>query len=72
MPSAVLCSLLAGISAVIELHYAIDYSSLAWSQQWCLAAVEPLFLGLTSFNLFFQGDSTALAALHAILAFSLQ
>uniref|UniRef100_A0A0K0DBU1 MARVEL domain-containing protein n=1 Tax=Angiostrongylus cantonensis TaxID=6313 RepID=A0A0K0DBU1_ANGCA len=37
MPSAVFCSLLAGISAVIEIHYSIDFNNLEWSQKWSWA-----------------------------------
>ncbi|KJH52087.1 hypothetical protein DICVIV_01789 [Dictyocaulus viviparus] len=38
MPSAVFCSLLAGISAVIEIHYSIDFNHLDWSEKWSWAA----------------------------------
>uniref|UniRef100_A0A1I7W7D3 Protein kinase domain-containing protein n=1 Tax=Heterorhabditis bacteriophora TaxID=37862 RepID=A0A1I7W7D3_HETBA len=34
MPSAVLCSLLAGISAVIEIHYSIDFNHIERSEKW--------------------------------------
>ncbi|XGW12747.1 hypothetical protein V3C99_013421 [Haemonchus contortus] len=56
MPSAVFCSLLAGISAVIEIHYSIDFNHLEWSEKWSWAAA----------------DSVALSAIHAVLAFALQ
>ncbi|KHN87564.1 hypothetical protein Tcan_01417 [Toxocara canis] len=56
MPTAVGCSLLAGICAVIEFHHSIDYAFLHWSEKWSFAAV----------------DSTALAFLHAVIAFALQ
>lgn len=40
MPTAVSCSLLAGICAVIEFHHMFDYSFLKWSHKWLLAAVS--------------------------------
>ncbi|KIH56990.1 hypothetical protein ANCDUO_12826 [Ancylostoma duodenale] len=56
MPSAVFCSLLAGIAAVIEIHYSIDFNHLDWSEKWSWAAA----------------DSVALCTIHAVLAFALQ
>ncbi|KAK6735283.1 hypothetical protein RB195_018460 [Necator americanus] len=56
MPSAVFCSLLAGIAAVIEIHYSIDFNHLEWSEKWSWAAA----------------DSIALCTVHAVLAFALQ
>ncbi|EJW73000.1 hypothetical protein WUBG_16093 [Wuchereria bancrofti] len=55
MPTAVICSLFAGICAVTEFHYSIDYSFLHWSDKWTFAAI----------------DATALSLLHAIIAFAL-
>ncbi|TMS35816.1 hypothetical protein L596_003131 [Steinernema carpocapsae] len=55
MPTAVGCSMLAGVCAVIELHYSIDYSELHWTDKWTFAAA----------------DSTALVAVHALVAFCL-
>lgn len=40
MPAAVFSSLLAGVCAVIEIHYNFDYSYLYWNEQWALAAVN--------------------------------
>ncbi|VDM99319.1 unnamed protein product [Thelazia callipaeda] len=56
MPTAVACSLFAGISAVTEFHHSIDYSFLHWSESWTFAGI----------------DATALSLLHAIIAFALQ
>ncbi|VIO95109.1 Uncharacterized protein BM_BM3277 [Brugia malayi] len=55
MPTAVICSLFAGICAVTEFHYSIDYSFLHWSDKWTFAGI----------------DATALSFLHAIIAFAL-
>ncbi|KAI1706849.1 hypothetical protein Ddc_15116 [Ditylenchus destructor] len=55
MPSAVGSCLLAGVCAVIEIHYNFDYSYLYWSEKWALAAA----------------DSVILVFLHAGLAFAL-
>ncbi|VDN92735.1 unnamed protein product [Brugia pahangi] len=44
MPTAVICSLLAGICAVTEFHYSIDYSFLHWSDKWTFAGVTLSFL----------------------------
>lgn len=40
MPTAVICSLFAGICAVTEFHFSIDYSFLHWSVKWTLAGVS--------------------------------
>ncbi|CAJ0959602.1 unnamed protein product, partial [Mesorhabditis belari] len=56
MPTAVFSSLLAGVSAVIEIHYSFDFNRLIWSEQWSWAAA----------------DAVALGAVHAFLAFALQ
>lgn len=40
MPCAVFSSLLAGVCAVIEIHYNFNYSYLYWSEKWALAAVS--------------------------------
>ncbi|VDO96475.1 unnamed protein product [Heligmosomoides polygyrus] len=78
MPTAVFCSLLAGISAVIEIHYSIDFNHLEWSEKWSWAAVglsdEPRWTPSAGGDLLlhFQADSVALSAIHAILAFALQ
>ncbi|CAB3411000.1 unnamed protein product [Caenorhabditis bovis] len=56
MPSAVFCSLLSGISAVIEIHFSIDAMQVQWVDQ--------------SFWIFTV--STALCLLHAMVAFALQ
>ncbi|VDO29911.1 unnamed protein product [Brugia timori] len=40
MPTAVICSLFAGICAVTEFHYSIDYSFLHWSDKWTFAGVS--------------------------------
>uniref|UniRef100_A0A914D699 Uncharacterized protein n=1 Tax=Acrobeloides nanus TaxID=290746 RepID=A0A914D699_9BILA len=58
MPTAVFSSLLAGVCAVIEIHYSFDYSYAYWSEKWTLAAVK-------------IGASTALVFLHATIAFTL-
>ncbi|KAK0395942.1 hypothetical protein QR680_001500 [Steinernema hermaphroditum] len=55
MPTAVGCSMLAGVCAVIELHYSIDYSELHWTDKWTFAAA----------------DSTTLVFIHALIAFCL-
>ncbi|MFH4980108.1 hypothetical protein AB6A40_006817 [Gnathostoma spinigerum] len=55
MPTAVGCSLLGGVSAVIEFHSSVDYTYLNWGEKWNLAAI----------------DSTILAFLHAVIAFAL-
>lgn len=55
MPTSVTCSLLAGISAVIEIHFSFDYSHMYWSEQWTFAAA----------------DAVAIALLHAGIVFAL-
>jgi hypothetical protein len=55
MPTAVFCSLMAGITAVIEIHYSFDYSYLYWSEKWTFAAA----------------DAVGLVFVHAGIAFSL-
>uniref|UniRef100_A0A0R3RZY4 7TM_GPCR_Srx domain-containing protein n=1 Tax=Elaeophora elaphi TaxID=1147741 RepID=A0A0R3RZY4_9BILA len=55
MPTAVTCSLFAGICAVTEFHHSIDYSFLHWSEKWTFGGI----------------DATALSFLHAIIAFAL-
>uniref|UniRef100_A0A1I7T3B9 CDT1 domain-containing protein n=1 Tax=Caenorhabditis tropicalis TaxID=1561998 RepID=A0A1I7T3B9_9PELO len=40
MPSAVFCSLLGGISSVIEIHFSIDVVNVQWTDQWLLSAVD--------------------------------
>ena len=50
MPCAVFCSLLAGISAVIIIHYSFDYIEEKWSEEWSIAAV-----GFSSSNLMIPG-----------------
>lgn len=44
MPTAVFCSLMAGICAVIEIHYSFDYSYLYWSEKWTFAAADAVAL----------------------------
>lgn len=39
MPSAVLCSLLGGISSVIEIHFSIEVNQVQWTDQWLLSSV---------------------------------
>ncbi|CAL2037163.1 unnamed protein product [Caenorhabditis brenneri] len=56
MPSAVFCSLLGGISSVIEIHFSIDVVNVQWTDQWLLSA----------------GSSIVLCLLHATIAFTLQ
>uniref|UniRef100_A0A1I7SCM4 G_PROTEIN_RECEP_F1_2 domain-containing protein n=1 Tax=Bursaphelenchus xylophilus TaxID=6326 RepID=A0A1I7SCM4_BURXY len=55
MPTAVFCSLMAGICAVIEIHYSFDYSYIYWSEKWTFAAA----------------DAVAMVFLHAAIAFAL-
>ncbi|KAI6193563.1 hypothetical protein M3Y96_01031400 [Aphelenchoides besseyi] len=55
MPTAVFCSLICGVTAVIEIHYSFDYSFLVWSEKWTFAAA----------------DSVAMVFLHAAIAFAL-
>lgn len=41
MPTAVLCSLLAGICGVVEIHYNFDYSqNYDWTEKWALITVK--------------------------------
>ncbi|CAD6196619.1 unnamed protein product [Caenorhabditis auriculariae] len=56
MPSAVFCSLLAGISAVIEIHFSVGFKQLDWTERWCWTAA----------------DAVALCGIHAMVAFALQ
>ncbi|KAF1761554.1 hypothetical protein GCK72_009810 [Caenorhabditis remanei] len=56
MPSAVFCSLLGGISSVIEIHFSIDVANFEWTDQWLLSAASSILLCL----------------LHATIAFTLQ
>ncbi|CAI2347714.1 unnamed protein product [Caenorhabditis sp. 36 PRJEB53466] len=56
MPSAVFCSLLGGISSVIEIHFSIDVAHVQWTDQWLLSAASSILLCL----------------LHASIAFTLQ
>lgn len=46
MPTAVFCSLMSGICAVIEIHYSFDYSYVYWSEKWTFAAVSALVFRL--------------------------
>ncbi|KAI6184799.1 hypothetical protein M3Y97_00635000 [Aphelenchoides bicaudatus] len=43
-PTAVFCSLMCGICAVIEIHYSFDYSYLYWSEKWTFAAANAVAL----------------------------
>ncbi|CAJ0567465.1 unnamed protein product, partial [Mesorhabditis spiculigera] len=56
MPTSVFCSLLAGVSAVIEIHYSIEYAEPSWSERWS----------------WITADAIALGGVHAVLAFALQ
>uniref|UniRef100_A0A8R1IMZ8 Uncharacterized protein n=1 Tax=Caenorhabditis japonica TaxID=281687 RepID=A0A8R1IMZ8_CAEJA len=56
MPAAVFCSLLGGISSVIEIHFSIDIVYMEWTDPWLLSA----------------GSSILLCLLHATVAFTLQ
>uniref|UniRef100_A0A8R1EFL3 Uncharacterized protein n=1 Tax=Caenorhabditis japonica TaxID=281687 RepID=A0A8R1EFL3_CAEJA len=40
MPAAVFCSLLGGISSVIEIHFSIDIVNMEWTDPWLLSAVS--------------------------------
>ncbi|CAS00300.1 Protein CBG25938 [Caenorhabditis briggsae] len=56
MPSAVFCSMLGGVSSVIEIHFSIDVVNVEWTDQWLLSS----------------GSSILLCLLHATIAFTLQ
>ena len=43
MPTAVLCSLLAGICGVVEIHFNFD-DDYHWTQKWAMITVSPSFL----------------------------
>lgn len=85
MPTAVICSLFAGICAVIEFHHSSDYPFSNLNEKWILAAVSihNVMKFCKNCNFFFrclakcshsnfQIDATLLSFLHAIIAFALQ
>lgn len=53
MPTAVTCSLFAGICAVTEFHHSIDYSFLHWSEKWTFAGVSNHFRTMLKIMKFF-------------------